>query len=87
MPTPPSGARILVVDDNVVNQKVALIQLRTLGYPADTASTGREAVAAAGAHDYDLILMDCEMPDMDGFDATREIAGAKRAGAGRPSSR
>ncbi len=72
-PEPLSGARILVVDDNVVNRKVASIQLQKLGHQADAVASGREAVAACLAHDYAVILMDCEMPDMDGFQATAEI--------------
>ncbi len=68
-PAPP----ILVVDDNAVNRKVTLLQLERLGHSADIATNGAEALAALEKRPYGIILMDCQMPVMDGFDATREI--------------
>jgi PAS domain S-box-containing protein len=68
-----AGRRVLVVDDNVVNQKVARHFLGKLGYRADVVHDGREAVLAWQRGYYDLILMDCEMPVMDGYEATRQI--------------
>jgi signal transduction histidine kinase/CheY-like chemotaxis protein/HPt (histidine-containing phosphotransfer) domain-containing protein len=64
---------ILLVEDNEINQVVAAEILASAGYGCDIASNGEEAVRAAQAKDYDLILMDCQMPVMDGFDATRRI--------------
>jgi CheY-like chemotaxis protein len=65
--------RILLVDDNSINQQVAQGKLRTLGYEPDIASNGIEAVRALEQIDYDLVLMDCHMPEMDGFEATGVI--------------
>ncbi len=59
--------RLLVVEDNKVNQAVALGLLETLGYRADVVSDGREALSALGRKDYDLVLMDCQLPGMDGY--------------------
>ncbi len=74
----PRPLRILVADDNLINQKVAARQVEKLGYSVVTAANGSEALAALEVDCFDLIFMDCHMPDVDGFEATRRIRSSDR---------
>jgi signal transduction histidine kinase/PleD family two-component response regulator len=77
-----SPLKVLVAEDNPVNQKVALLHLQRLGLHADIARDGREAIQAFSSKPYDIIFMDCQMPDIDGLEATRQIRQFE-AGSGR----
>ena len=67
------GPLILLAEDNPFNQRVAVGMLKMLGCRVDVANNGAEAVTALGENDYDLIFMDCQMPELDGYEATRHI--------------
>jgi signal transduction histidine kinase len=78
----PSSCRVLVAEDNPVNQQVIVAMLRRLGLEPTLVEDGRAAVKATAEQHFDLVLMDCQMPIMDGFEATREIRA--RGSNGRP---
>jgi two-component system sensor histidine kinase/response regulator len=77
-------ARILLVEDSAVNQEVAVAMLKDLGCDVRLAENGREAVTAVSRRRFDVVLMDCQMPEMDGFEATRAIRKRETARKGAP---
>lgn len=74
-PAPPtiSTAKILVVEDTLLNQTLTLKMLQRLGYKADAVNNGQEALERLAEKDYDIVLMDCQMPVLDGYEATRQL--------------
>jgi PAS domain S-box-containing protein len=86
--TPPPNlsrkpVRILLAEDNIINQKVALGLLNNIGYKADVANNGLEVLAALEVRPYDLILMDCQMPELDGYETTHRIRANPDSGSMR----
>jgi signal transduction histidine kinase/DNA-binding response OmpR family regulator len=84
LPANPSPLRILLAEDNVVNQKVAIRLLQRMGHSVTAAATGREVLATLQKQSFDLILMDIQMPEMDGMEATAAIRQKERGGEHLP---
>jgi signal transduction histidine kinase/CheY-like chemotaxis protein/ligand-binding sensor domain-containing protein len=76
---PPRAARILIAEDNLINQTLARRMVEKLGHRAEVVADGREALAALAHGAFDLVLMDCQMPGMDGYEATVELRRLERA--------
>jgi two-component system, sensor histidine kinase and response regulator len=83
LPTMPDGFRVLIAEDNLVNSKLAVALLRKVGLTPETVENGREVLRRLERESYDLILMDIQMPLMDGVEATREIRRRERERGGR----
>jgi CheY-like chemotaxis protein len=73
LPSPAARGRVLIAEDNAVNQRVARLQVAHCGFDADVVADGEEALQALSQMNYTLVLMDCQMPRMDGYAATREL--------------
>jgi len=84
LPREGKRGRILVVDDHEGNRKVALLQLKGLGFSAVAANSAAEALDRLAVERFDAVLMDCEMPEMDGFEAARRIRGREAPGIHQP---
>lgn len=78
--SPGKSGHVLLVDDNTPNLRLSSLMLGKLGYTFDVAVNGKEAIALFPSRHYHAVLMDCEMPDIDGFEATREIRAIEKAG-------
>lgn len=79
----PIPAKVLLVEDNPINQAVAIAMLKKLGCSVDVAENGLRAVEMAGQSDYHIVIMDCMMPVMDGYQATVEIRRFELSAGGR----